>query len=404
MNRAKRLIPLCGLILIASLFLNINPFVQGLLQASKSISFSGTISKSSTGAPWLHTSGTFIYDDSSKRVNLYTANIHYGGGQVFTLSDIQAIKAMGFNCIRLHIYWGLIQPWNETTSGIDKTYFTTGKSPMGVGLDQVVNWAVQENLYININLALTDTYTPPSWAFPTITDGGSRYEALFNGTASKERTGVINTWQYIAQRYKDIPNVVFEIMNEPFVENVMLAGNEYQGFNEEIISAIEAVETQSHIKIVELLLVGSTWDEILNTALDVNKPNVVWATHRYNPMTGWNPTGNYYHAAFTWNGKYFPEGWGNGTTYVAWRIIRCADKIHSWNKPWINTEFSKVVTQTGWQTWFGTVLSLKAQYYSTGWGLWCYSSDPNAEAGWDINDPATRPLIMNAISPYMAQP
>jgi hypothetical protein len=194
------------------------------------------------------------------------------------------------------------------------------------------------------------------------------------------------------------------MLNEPYVSDRTLAGNPYKTFNEQIISAIESVETHSHLKIVELLN-DAGWMEILDYALDLNKQNVLWATHNYAPMYDWNPDGSYYvDSAFTWNGQYYPAGWSNATIYTAWRIIVRAEKIHSWNKPWINTEFSKVTTQTGWQIWYNTVLSVFAQYNITGWTFHCYSSAPSKEGGWNINDPATQQAIMNVIRPFMVQP
>jgi len=401
MATLKKITLLCALFLGLTLFLNVILPISGLQVVSQSISSAGTINYPSVGISWLHTSGIYIYNDDGRKVNLYCINFHYGGGQGLTLSDIQLTKALGFNAFRLHVYWGLIQPFNETSQGIDLTYFTTGKAPLNRGLDEVVNWAVQENMFFIINLAWTQTWGPPSWAFSGISDDGQRCEVLISNAASKERTGIINTWKFIAERYKNVPNVLFEFLNEPYVSDVSLAGNAYKSFNEQIISAIESVETQSHLKIIELLVSSPTYEEVIDTAVDVNKANVLWATHRYNPMTDWDPNGSYYHGSFTWHGQYFSAGWGNGTTYVAWRIIRCAEKIHSWNKPWINTEFGKVITQTNWQVWFDVVLRTKAEYNVTGWALWCYCHDPNAEAGWNINDQPTRQQIMSQISPYM---
>jgi hypothetical protein len=389
-----------GLFLSSTLFLSTVPLILGL-QGSQSISSYGTIGYA---VSWLHTSGIFIYNEAGQRINLYCINFHYGGGQGLTLSDIETIKALGFNGFRLGVYWGLIQPYNETSEGIDTSYFTTATVPLNHGLDDVVNWAVQEDMYFIINLCWTDTWQPPNWGFPGITSDGQRFSALINRTASKERAGMINTWKYIANRYKDVPNIIFELLNEPWVSDQLLAGNDYKIFNEDIISAIESVETNSHLKIVELLTSDPTYEEIIDTAVDISKPNVLWATHRYSPMYDWDPDGSYYHGSFTWHGQYFPAGWGNGTTYVAWRIIRCAEKIHTWNKPWINTEFSKFITQAYWKDWFNSVLSTKAEYKVTGWTLHCYCSDPNSEPGWNIKDPATQQEIMNVISPYMTQP
>lgn len=404
MIKPKQLIPLCGLILLASLLLNATPQVQAQPSTFISISLSGTISSSTTGVSWLHTSGLYIYDTAGKRVNLYAVNVAYGGGDGISLEDIQKIKTLGFNTFRLHIYWGLMQPYNESSSGIDQSYFTTSKAPLKSGIDQVIQWARQENMYVIMTLLWTDTWTPPSWTFSGLTNYDQQYAALISGIATRENTGLRNCYNFLANRYKDTPNVIFEMMNEPCVLDRSLAGSPYKTFNENLISAIEAAENTSHLKIIELLNIDPAWEEILDTALDVNNTNVVWATHSYYPLNNWDPNMSYWHeSSFNWHGQYFPQGWGNGTEYVAYRLIIIADKIHSWNRPWINTEFSKVVTQTNWNLWFNTVLTTETENNITGWTLHCYSNNPDNEYDWNINNPTTQQLIMNVIRQYMIQ-
>jgi hypothetical protein len=357
------------------------------------------------GPLWLHTSGQNIYDSNGKKVILYTIFMQYAQGSGVTLSDIQKMKASGFNTIKLNVHWGLIQPYNETLKGIDQSYFTTAKSPLRNGMDTVVGWAVQENMYVILNLCWTEYFLPPAWAFPGMTDSEQMFTGLISGSSAKARTGMVNTWQYIANRYRDVPNVIFEIpLNEPWVSNKLLGGNDYKVFNEQIISAIESVEAKSHLKIIQLLN-DAGWTEILDDAGDVNKQNVLWSSHCYYPMSNWDLNGRYWiDQSFTWNGKIIPQGWGNATTYVAWRLIRLADKIHGWNKPWINTEFSKIVTQTAWDVWFRAVLQTEADYNITGWALFCYSSNPNVETGRNIGNPTTGQQIMTVVAPYMVQP
>jgi hypothetical protein len=370
---------------------------------SKPISSYGTIKQLGTDVSWLHTSEMYIYDSSGQRINLYAMNVAYGDGSGISLSDIQKIKALGFNAFRIFLYWDLMQPYNETMETIDQSYFTNTRFPLGTSVDQVINWATQENMYVITVIVWTPTWTPPSWAFPGVTNDDQRFTALFNGTATREITGLTNCYSYIANRYKEVPNIIFELLNEPCVLDSSLAGTAYKTFNENITTAIESAETTSHLKIVELLTLDPIWEEIVDTIMDIDKPNVVWATHYYAPMNSWDPKGRYYHGSFTWNGQYFPEGWGNGTTYVAWRIIRCVEKIHSWNKPWINTEFSKIVTQADWIVWFNTVLETMADNNITGWTLHQYSSNPSAEWDWNINNPTVQLEIMNVIRPYMTQ-
>jgi Cellulase (glycosyl hydrolase family 5) len=360
-------------------------------------------SASQNKVSWLHTFGRSIFDETGNTFRLYGVNFVYGEGQGLTLTDIKNAKDMGFNAFRLQVYWGLIQPLNEQLNGVDQSYFTVGKPPLGVGLDTVVNWAVQENMYFIICLSWdAPWWPPPEWAFPGMSNDSQRFMGLIGGTSAREKIGVLNTWKFIADRYKDVPNVIFELLNEPSVPVSSLASIPYKTLNEQIISGIESVEKRSHLVLVQLLMndQNGSWIEFTDEAAAINKPNVVWATHHYAPMNSWNPSGRYWHDSFRWNGQTYAEGWGNGTVYAAWRVVRVADRISSWNAPWISTEMSKNLTQSHWDQWYQVVLGVMASYHISGWAYFCYSRMVNTENGWNIHDPTTATAILPLLGSY----
>ena len=84
MIKPKRLIPLCGLILLASLILNVVPESQGLLQTSKIIPYTGTIRSQTTGVSWLHTSGQNIYDSNGELVKIKACVMSNGDAVSYT--------------------------------------------------------------------------------------------------------------------------------------------------------------------------------------------------------------------------------------------------------------------------------------------------------------------------------
>jgi hypothetical protein len=254
---------------------------------------------------------------------------------------------------------------------------------------------------ILIPTEISEYEPPPAWAFPSTTDTDARWASLLNGTATKEMTGLTNVWRYVADRYKNVPNIIFELFNEPSVLNNSLAGNAYKTFNENIISAIESVETKSHLKVVQFLISDPDWKEIVDGATDLNKTNVAWAFHYYAPMTGWDPNATYWHESFTWLGKQYLEGWGNGTAYVIWRISRVGDKVHSWNKPLLITEIAKDTTQTYWKEWYQTVLSTLSDYAPSGWIILQYSYNPRFQSGWNLNSPTIQQLVLPVVMPYL---
>lgn len=199
---------------------------------------------------WLHTCGTEICDEQNQPVKLLGPNFT-GDGKGLELTDIQKIKAWGFNSIRVMITWKRLQPYGEGLDGIDARYFRgINDFPLFHGLDEVMNWLVSENMYLILTLRAGGESGPtmPSWAFPNILDEKQRETALIlNENGSRERTGIMNTWKYIADRYRNVPNLVIELVNEPQVltnatTNYILVGSAYKTFNENIISSIESVE------------------------------------------------------------------------------------------------------------------------------------------------------------------
>jgi hypothetical protein len=354
---------------------------------------------------WLHTQGTNTFDEQGQQVKLYGANLGWGSGDGISLSDMQELKSLGFNTLRILMPWGRLQPKNETMAGVDASYFNAGTSkfPLYHGLDDVVNWAVQQNIYLTLGIYWSTSEPPPSWAFKGISNDSQRYEALIKGTATKERAGFANLWKYIATRYRNIPNVVFELLNEPNVpdNDASKIGSYYKAFNEAIISAIESVETRSHLKLVQFLLTANAWQEILDGSMDTSKPNVAWASHYYSPATNWDPNGKYWQGSYTWNGQTYPEGWANGASYVTSRLSTVGNWIQARNKPWIITEFAKDTTQTYWKDWYNDVLGTVVPYDPTGLVVHLYTRNPGFESGWNINNPTTQQDVMGRLTLYV---
>ena len=144
----------------------------------------------------LHSSGIYVYNSNGQRVNLYGLNIMYGEGESVTPTDLQTAKSLGFNAFRVNnVYWGLIQPYNDSINGIDVPFFSTGIStplrgvhPNLVPLDNIVSMAVQQNMYVIICLmAWTGWYVPPQWAFPSTSHAGNN--AVWGGQSSATLQG-----------------------------------------------------------------------------------------------------------------------------------------------------------------------------------------------------------------------
>lgn len=321
-----------------------------------------------TGLSWLHTSGTKIYDSSGKEVKLWGAVIQTGDSTTYTQSDMQAIKNMGFNAIRIWVYWGQAEPSSSTV--ISTSQFTS--TPFQI--DNMVQWATNAGLYVIITVGGTQWWHIPSWV-PTgniyLTSNGG----YFSFTDSSTLTGVANLYAFMANRYKDYPNVIFEGLNE-------MVGSDYTNFrtwNNNWVSAVEANEgSNSHLKIIEFLVGGTTSTfNLYPPYITGTHNNILMATHDYFLVTSSNPSS------------------------VASQLFSACQAV---NSPWIDTEFSTAVggTYSGLQTAIQTM----TQTGISGWGYFCYNAPSGSDysSNWCINNPTNQATLLSMLQPYMIQP
>ena len=384
-----------GLILLLLLCSLNLPGVKSVLTTSVTISASGSIVSQTSGPLSLHTSGLNIYDSNGKQVKLYTCAIHYGGGQHITATDIANIASYGFNAVRLHIYWNEIQP--SSGSSVDSTYFTsTGDvEPAGIGLDSIVQWCTNNNMYIILNPYWGASYPAPSWV-PIASSGGvqagtdpNSYD-IFGTTVTN---GVAYMYSWMANHYANNKNVIFESFNEMQLVKSSDAGTPFANFNNAWISAIETNEgTNTHLKIIESVYGLDYTDYFTPPYVTGPQPrsNVLLASHDYPPYSSWNPTGS------------------QGITWVQNRLAADAATYHSAGYPCIDTEFSKSQNQANFTSWFTASLSSFASSNYCGWTYWCYSSNVNSESSggstWNIKVASIRNAILPTLQQYMVQP
>ena len=330
------------------------------------------------GPLWLQTSGQNIYDSNGTQVKLYTLVIQDGDGNHVSQNDIQKIKNMGFNAIRVFIEWGYVQP--NGPNSVNTAYFTQalGASPtIGVGLDYVVNWASALGMYVIICPGWSDSHSPPSWA--TSLSGPSYYE-LTNGILHNKliQSGIYYMYNWLGQHYASTSNVIFESFNE-IATTTDSDASSFATFNNGWINAIESGEGgNSHLKIVELLM---NWDNEYNYVLlapyvNGTHANILLGTHDY-PFV-------------------------DSTSDAALDFAQTySSVIHSQNLPWIDTEFSTAVGGT--YSSLDYAVSLLAQYNSTGWGYFCYDSSSTAEGNYNINNPSNAASILPILQSIMIQ-
>jgi hypothetical protein len=347
-----------------------------------------------SSTPWLHTSGENIYDSSGNQVKLYTLTIQYGDAAHITQVDIQKIRDMGFNSIRVWAYWGLIQPNGPTSINTDYFTSTGNVEPLGIGLDSVVNWAAQAGMYVEICAVYTAYYGAPSWAGLASGDAAGNPSAgnAIIQNQNNVQTGINYMYQWMGQHYASYSNVIFEGFNEMVVSDTSLAGSAFADFNNGWVSAVEQGEgSNSHLKIIEFLINSGPYTEIFTGPyISGSHSNILLATHNYTPMNSWDPNSS------------------TGTSYVLSRLQASANAAHSAGYPWIDTEWSKSIDQNQWQSWYQAMLSGYSQYNAAGWAYYCYDSNPNGEAVsnamWNLNNPSIASQVLPILQAAMVQP
>lgn len=182
--------------------------------------------------------GRRFVDDQGREVILHGANLVNKNPLDFHpeqsgAADLAAMRAWGFNCLRLGFTWAGIEP---EPGRIDEGYLSK--------IDQLVNLAAQNGLFIFLDMH-QDLYSTlysdgaPAWATLTggaehIHLGGVWSDAYFTSPAvqaaldnfwgnapAPDGTGLQEhyaaCWQALARRYTHEPAVIgYDLMNEPF--------------------------------------------------------------------------------------------------------------------------------------------------------------------------------------------
>jgi hypothetical protein len=150
------------------------------------------------GPMCLHTKGKKVLDAGGKPVWLYGVNIASlewsTGGENIEESVNRAINDWKVNLIRLPLaqdYW-----FGKTTNQTD------GGAAYRILVDKLVDACAAGRVYINLDLHWSDC---GRW----VNEGGTL------GQHSMPDKNSITFWQDMATRYKNQPNVIFDLYNEP---------------------------------------------------------------------------------------------------------------------------------------------------------------------------------------------
>lgn len=126
-----------------------------------------------------------------------------------TKEMIQEIKSMGFSTIRIPISW---HEHVDEYNNIDEEWMTRVK--------EVVDWAMEENLYVIINIHHDDKYT--------FEEAPGYYVSKDSSQQAKSKDFIRRVWEQVAEEFKNYDHhLVFELLNEPRYMNCV-SGNSFR--------------------------------------------------------------------------------------------------------------------------------------------------------------------------------
>lgn len=194
-----------------------------------------------------------------------------------TKEDIEFLKKIGFNSIRLPMHYNLytLPIEKETVKGqntwLDKGFKMT---------DDLVKWCSDNKMYL-----ILDLHAAPGGQGNdvNISDNDKTKPSLWESTENQKKT--IALWRKIAERYRDEPWVAgYDLINEP---NINFTGSNPNGTDEmsntplwklqkDITKAIREVDTK-HIIFIE----GNGWGNNYNGLTQLWDDNLAISFHKY---------------------------------------------------------------------------------------------------------------------------
>jgi hypothetical protein len=252
----------------------------------------------------LHTSGVGLYDSTGSSIILKSVNIGINGrtkkqgstGHAnspseawFNEDDVSYIKTLGFNCIEIH---GIRPKTLMPTKNVIDTSF------VGTWIDVWVDWCVEHDLYCILDFReFSDVYyyVVPDWIWqglysePNTNEEWEQVVRDFmdtdNSNHDSNRDAYAYMCKWLANRYKDVPNVLISPMNEPFNQVNLVdsataqhLGKSYTKFMNNIIYEIRSVS--DCVVLINKPFVTS-YPNYADNCYDVSGSNIVWEVHGY---------------------------------------------------------------------------------------------------------------------------
>jgi len=173
-----------------------------------------------------------------------------------TRDDIQYLKRIGFNTIRIPFHY---------------KFFVDGKEGFAL-LDRVIEWSREAGLYV-----ILDMHCAPAGQTGTNIDDSWGWPWLFESPEAQART--IDVWKRIAARYRDNTTVIgYDLLNEPIPHFPRLAiyNERLEPLYRRITAAIREVDS-NHV----IILGGAQWNSNFKVFGPPFDKNVMYTFHKY---------------------------------------------------------------------------------------------------------------------------
>lgn len=174
-----------------------------------------------------------------------------------TESDLDRLKLMGFNSVRVPIHWKFFDSDNADGFRL---------------LDRLVGWARKDGIYVIIDL-----HCAPGGQTGTNIDDSGGYPWLYSSPEAQKQT--INIWRRIAKRYSQEPIVLgYDLLNEPIPHFAQLRryDKDLEPLYRKISTAIRQVD-HNHV----LILGGAIWDSNFAVFGPPYDSNAMYTFHKY---------------------------------------------------------------------------------------------------------------------------
>ena len=174
-----------------------------------------------------------------------------------TEADIDRIKAMGFNSVRVPIHW---------------QFFDSANAEGLTLLDRLVQWARKDHIYVIIDL-----HCAPGGQTGTNIDDSYGYPWLYLSPEAQQHT--IAIWRRIAAHYSREPIVLgYDLLNEPIPHFPQLQrfNMDLEPIYRRLVSAVREVD-HNHVAIIG----GAEWDSNFKVFAKPFDSNVMYTFHKY---------------------------------------------------------------------------------------------------------------------------